>query len=213
MRLDLPAALAALAEQRPVFHSEADFQHSLAWLVRERHPGIEVRLERPVTLDGHRGHVDIWVRDADVRKVVELKYWTRELSLTQEGEEYQLREHGRQPLARYDLWRDVGRIERLIEDNSADSGYVLALTNVPGYWNAGRTGTIDEGLRIHEGHEVRGSLALSPKASPGTTKGREDPVELLGSYVTRWRPYSRPAEIPGGEFRYLLLDVGAALGA
>ena len=77
-RLDLAAALAALAEERPVFHSEADFQHSLAWVIRERHEDIEVRLERPVTLDGQRGHVDIWVRDSDGEKAIELKYWARE---------------------------------------------------------------------------------------------------------------------------------------
>ena len=47
-RDDLAAALTALAERRPVFHSEADFQHELAWLVRERYSDVGVRLERPV---------------------------------------------------------------------------------------------------------------------------------------------------------------------
>ena len=74
-RLDLPAALSALAKERPVFHSEADFQHALAWVIRERHPAIKVRLEYPVTLDGKRGHVDIWLRDADWERALELKYW------------------------------------------------------------------------------------------------------------------------------------------
>lgn len=196
-----------------MFHSEADFQHALAWAIRERHPNMKVRLEYAVTLDGKRGHVDIRLDDADGPKVVELKYWTRELDLIVDDEEYRLREHGREPLARYDLWRDIARIERLIDDKLVGGGHIVALTNVQGYWNAGRPGTIDEGLRIHEGHVVHGSLSLSPKAKPGTTKGREKPIELRGSYVTRWRPYSQPAEVPGGEFRYLLLDVGAGLRA
>lgn len=212
-RDDLVAALSALAVERPIFHSEADFQHALAWGIRERHPDIGVRLEHPVTLDNKRGHVDIWLRDSDGQKVVELKYWTRGVELTMADGRYELREHGRQPLARYDLWRDISRIERLIDDELADGGYVVALTNVQGYWNAGRPGTIDDGLRIHEGHEVSGSLALSSRASAGTTRGREAAISLVGRYVTRWDDYSQPAPGPGGEFRYLMLDVGEAFKA
>ena len=213
-RLDLTAALAALAEERPVFHSEADFQHSLAWVIRERHPGLEVRLEYPVTLDGQRGHVDIWLRGADGERALELKYWTRGGELAVADEQYQLREHGAQPLARYDLWKDVARIERLIKDDWAAGGYMVALTNEHTYWNEGRADTIDATFRTHEGHEVRGSLALSARASAGTTEGRESPIELRGTYVTRWRDYSKPAPgLTGGEFRCLLLDVGAALEA
>lgn len=212
---DLTAALEALSGKRRVFHVEADFQHALAWVIHERHPSVEVRLERPVPLGDERGHADIWLRSADRATVIELKYWTRSATpaLRVEGEEFSLRDQGAQPLSRYDFWKDVRRIERLILEGHVTSGYAVALTNVQNYWNAGRAGTIDEGLRIHDTHEVRGSLALSSEASPGTTRGREDPIDLSGSYVTRWRDYSQPAPgLAGGKFRYLLLDVGAALG-
>ena len=211
-RLDLAAALAALAKQRPVFHSEADFQHALAWVIRERHEDIKVRLEYPVTLDGKRGHVDIRLWDADGPKVIELKYWTREVELTVCDERYQLREQGAQPLFRYDLWKDVARIERLIKQEGVVGGYAVAVTNEHTYWNEGQADSIDATFRTHEGHEVRGTLAWGPNAGRGTTKGRRSLIELRGSYVTRWRDYSKPAPGPGGEFRYLLLDVGAALG-
>ena len=213
-RLDLPAAVSALAGERPVFHSEADFQHALAWVIRERHPGVRVRLERPVVLDGQLGHVDIWLSDVDGEKPVELKYWTREVHLAVGNEEYRLRQQGAQPLSRYDLWKDTARIERLIHQERAAAGYVVALTNERGYWNEGRPRTIDATFRMHEGCEVRGSVALSRRASAGTRKGREAAIELQGSYLTRWRDYSKPEPgLAGGEFRYLMLDVGAALGA
>ena len=78
-RLDLAAALATLAEERPLFHSEADFQHSLAWVIRERHEDIEVRLERPVTLDGTaRARRHLGARQRTGEKAIELKYWARE---------------------------------------------------------------------------------------------------------------------------------------
>lgn len=55
---DVIALLPGLAGERPVFHSEADFQQALAWAVHVAHPGLRVRLEtRPV-----RGtHLDLLV--------------------------------------------------------------------------------------------------------------------------------------------------------
>ena len=49
--------MAALARVRPLFHSEADFQHALAWLIHQRHSDARIRLEyrvfglEPVYLD------------------------------------------------------------------------------------------------------------------------------------------------------------------
>ena len=214
---DLFAAMDALAERRPVFHVEADFQHALAWVIHECHPGIDVRLERPVTLDEERGHADIWLRDDGGDTVVELKYWTRSTGsvLHVDGEDFPLRDQGAQPLSRYDFWRDVRRMERLISEGHAGTGYGVALTNVQNYWNAGQARVIDATFRIHEGHEVSGVLAWRPDPPPsaGTTVGRESPIHLSGRYVANWRDYSSPEPgLPGGEFRYLLLDVGEALG-
>lgn len=47
-----PASLLdELASTRPIFHSEADFQHALAMLIARQHPTARLRLEtRP-----HRG--------------------------------------------------------------------------------------------------------------------------------------------------------------
>jgi len=61
---DLVAALSALAERRPVFHSERDFQHSLAWQIQLSCPEAQIRLEpRP-----RRGiHLDLLVRVGERR--------------------------------------------------------------------------------------------------------------------------------------------------
>ena len=208
---DLRATLAMLAEQRPVFHSEADFQHSLAWAVHAQRPDLGVRLEHPTPWEERRGAIDIWLRAADGAAAIELKYWTRAAELTAGGERFELKEQGAQPLGRYDFWKDVARTERLVANGHADGGYVIALTNERGYWNKGRAGTIDAAFRMHEGSEVRGTLAWSGSPSPGTTDGRESPLDLRGEYVVRWRGYSRPAPGNGGEFRYLLLDVAEGL--
>ncbi len=45
MGVDVPAVLSALAVQRPVFHSERDFQHALAWQLQLSHSQAQIRLE------------------------------------------------------------------------------------------------------------------------------------------------------------------------
>ena len=206
------AALSALAEERPVFHSEADFQFALAWAIRER-CGFRVRLEHPVPLPDEVGYVDIWTLASQSAAPVELKYWTRKHEIVTHGERYSLRDQGAQDLSRYDLWKDVARLERIIDEGAAPAGYMVALTNDRTYWNAGRSGTIDAAFRIHEGRQVSESLTWSRRAAAGTTRGRESAIELRGRYVSRWAHYSQATEGLGGEFRYLLLDVGAALKA
>ena len=37
--------MAALARVRPLFHSEADFQHAFAWQLHSAHPDARIRLE------------------------------------------------------------------------------------------------------------------------------------------------------------------------
>jgi len=64
---DLPGVertMASLATRRPVFHSEANFQHAFAWELQRRHeearirletrprPGVRLTCSRPWTDDG-----------------------------------------------------------------------------------------------------------------------------------------------------------------
>lgn len=55
---DIEAVLQSLSTVRPVFHSEADFQHALAWALRDGQVVRDVRLDRPHGLE--RVYVDIW---------------------------------------------------------------------------------------------------------------------------------------------------------
>ena len=43
--VDIQAAMQRLAPVRPVFHSEADFKHALAWALQEGSPTLRVQLE------------------------------------------------------------------------------------------------------------------------------------------------------------------------
>ena len=43
--LDIDKIMYQLSRWRPIFHSEADFQFSLAWMIKEQYPNCDIRLE------------------------------------------------------------------------------------------------------------------------------------------------------------------------
>jgi hypothetical protein len=86
---DILDLLSSLARRRPVFHSEADFQHQLAWEAHMADPTMEVRLEtRP-----RRGiRLDLLFSrpERGLFTAIEVKYLTARLSSTVAGEEFVL---------------------------------------------------------------------------------------------------------------------------
>ena len=208
-RAGLEAALAALAERRPVFHSEADFQREFARTLGELHPDAEVCREHPTPWEA-RGYIDIWLRHDGYETAIELKYWKRQSEFEVGGERFDLRDWAGD-LERYEFWKDVERTERLVSEGHAASGHVIALSNHQGAWNKSRRSPKDEAFRTHEGREVSGTLAWSRAPAP---EDHEAPIKLRGRYAARWAPYSEPRRgEPGGAFRYLLLDAGVGLEA
>ena len=204
--LNFPLLLEKLALRRPIFHSEADFQHEFALTIRDEEPTAQLRLEVPFKFE-KRGATDIVVSHQGEVTGVELKYLTRRLDLRMGGEEFSLRAQGATDLRRYDILKDVQRLERF---NVAFGGQsvVIALTNDPAYWTpTSRVGTIDAAFRLCEGRVVSGDCSWAPHASPGSIRNREAPLALAGSYTLSWQFYSSLG-VAGGEFRYLLIPVG-----
>ena len=204
---DIEETLKQLAHDRPVFHSEADFQHALAWLLRERFPDLAVRLEYPLPSESGRAYADIWLRTPEGPIVLELKYWKRNLQATIDGEEFSLGDQDARDLCRYDFIKDVTRVERLVAEGHARAGAVIAVTNDPGYWSRGRQGTFDAEFRIQDGRRLTGTLRWHPETGPGTRRGREADLRLLGEHQAAWPPHSTAGAGGYPEFRYLFLPV------
>lgn len=208
---DIDQVLKLLAEQRPIFHSEADFQFALARQIETLMPDCGIRLERPFSFDGANRYLDLWLRTPGI--AIELKYRTRCLSFPHKGESFSLKSQSAHDLGRYDFIADIRRIEhiaagrRMADGDPFSQGYAVLLTNDHLYWKEGRKRTIDEEFRIHKGRTLKDSMAWSRQASKGTTKKREQPLRLSGCYELHWRRYSRlPTE--NGEFRYLAVNIG-----
>ena len=206
--IDIHAAMAQLAKSRPLFHSEADFQLALAWKLREDHPQLAIRLEyRPAKLT-QRGYIDVWAADGQEVVAIELKYKTRSLQATANGEVFDLLDQSAQDIGRYDTLKDIQRLEQVVAAVPNSAGFVLLLTNDRSYWTASsRQDTVDAHFRLHEGRLLTGQLSWGDAASAGTRHTRESHLLLAGSYELKWRDYSTIRSGAYGTFRYVLVSV------
>lgn len=203
--------LRALATRRPVFHSEADFQHAFAWTWQQMKPDARIRLEaRP--FPGERVALDVLVTADEQRVAIELKHLVRKLDVEVDGERFVLAEQGAHDLGRYDVVKDLVRLERLVGAGVVDVGVAVVLSNDARYWTpaaAATDSTVGAAFRLAEGGTLQGELAWTTHAGPGTTRGREAPHRLVGSYEPRWRDYAIVAPGPAGTFRALVVPVEA----
>ena len=206
MTLNIHGLMQELSKSRPIFHSEADFQHALAWLIHEAMPASQIRLEYPFRRDGNTMYLDIWLPTE--RIAIELKYLARRLELDFDGEHFARRNQSAQDTRRYDFLADMQRLEDLadVKEEPTRAGLAVLLTNDPAYWRSPVSGwelTNDAAFRLHEDRELTGELAWADHAGAGTTRSREAPIRLMGTYMMRWQDYSTFAGEKYGKFRYL----------
>ena len=197
-----------LSVQRPIFHSEADFQHSLAWEIHRCFSNSFIRLELPWSRENKQKHLDILNGVGTNKVAIELKYKTRGLRVQINDETYSLKGQSAQDSGRYDFLKDVMRLEQLIEQNKGWTGIAIFLTNDSSYWKEPNTAnTADASFRLHQGRSIQGALAWRIGAAEGTIKGREAPIILRNIYQVNWIDYSRPSIGGYGQFRYAIFQV------
>lgn len=209
---DLQAWLETLRRSRPVFHSEADLQHALAWTIQVSDARARVRLEtRPAP--GMRLDLLISRLDLDRHLVLELKYLTAAWAGELDGERFKLLSQGAQDIRAYDVVKDIWRVERLVGGHPGWSGAVLVVTNDPSYWSRPAHGRLTNAhaFRIYEDQVISGSRAWGQETGAGTMKGREAAIELAGEYRCRWSDYST---LGGrrGTFRLLPITISGPRG-
>ena len=206
MHPDAVEIMSALANERPVFHSEADFQHALAWRLHEAFPEHQIRLEFKPFPD-QRVYLDIWLA-GDPAVAIELKYLTRRLEATVAGERFNLADQAAQDISRYDFTKDLVRLEAIVANMPRTLGLAILLTNDSAYWRPPiRDGIVDAAFRIHEGRTLGGDHAWASHAGKGTMAKREAILALTGSYSLAWRDYSTVPYSSYGVFRYLAVPI------
>ena len=204
---DVELLLNRLSRRRPIFHSEADFQHDFAWEARLMWPDTRVRLEQPFP-GRTSGAIDVVIYRENRLHAVELKYFKGLHQSEREGEPFHLKSHGAQDIGRYHVCRDIGRMEAFCAQPQS-SASVIVLTNDKYYWGGKtRPGTIAEAFDISGRRKLTGELRWAEHTA-GTKRGKEAPIVLNHSYKPEWKDYS-VFEAKNGTFRYIHLQVGAS---
>lgn len=206
---DAAGVLDALADRRQVFHSEADFQFAFAWEAKIMHPDLEVRLE---THPEPEVRLDLELLESSGCGIaIELKYMTRRWAGSVQGESFALKNHGASDLRGYDVVKDVVRIERFVAARPGWRGFVVALTNEPGYWRSPGHGraTNADAFRLYDGTILAGERRWGPNTG-GTAKGREAALAIQGIHPLRWVDYSKVDASPAGTLRALVVPIGDA---
>ena len=200
----IPAILKNLAGERPVFHSEMDFQLALAWCWREMFPHFQFRLEYPLDLSSNK-HCDIVIlADGRIVMAIELKYLTEKLEYKNEGEVFKLNAQGAQLVRRHGILKDIERMEGFLEKNPAAQASVIVITNRSIYWRGSGKGTDDEEFDIQQGATITGVRKW--KGADKKWKREKGSVKISGTYKMEWQDYS---EVDGkfGLFRYLHVPI------
>ena len=212
--LDIHGLMADLSKHRPIFHSEADFQHALALEIHKAIPDCEIRLELPYRILGpqsdetDKNHMDIYLTTEKI--AIELKYRTRGGKDKWNNELFVLKNQSAHDSGRYGFLKDIERLDRVVKDGEATSGVAVLLTNDHGFWSSPQSGwkmTTDAAFRLHEGRTLTGKLVWAAETAE-STKEEQPPIYLTGSYRMRWRDYSCLGEGKHQCFRYLTVSVG-----
>lgn len=207
--LDLHDTIGRLAVERGFFHSEADFQHALAWKIHELHPESKIRLEVPSGRFDKRERIDILVRMPDCNYALELKYKKRKLECLIDDENFVLSNDGAQDIGRYDFIKDLARLERYVASVKNTVGWAVLLTNDDLYWKESPRGINSAAFFLHEGRELdsRILLAWHERTGQGTMRNRTEAFQLGANYRISWKNYSSIPNRPNAMFRYLALAI------
>lgn len=208
--MDIVKPLMQLSLKRKIFNSEADFQFALAWEIQTVYPEAKIRLEYSPSCISPAIHVDIMVIIDDFWYPIELKYKTISCTKNCDDEIFKLKNHGAQDLGRYDYLKDVQRIEKLKETlPNFKRGYAVLLTNDSAYWsNSERIDMVYNEFKLSENMIKTGKMIWASHAGKGTTKGRENPIELKDKYIVKWQKYSELDETRSGFLKYLIMSNG-----
>jgi len=203
--ITIEPVMASLSRRRPIFHSEADLQHELAHELRAHDSDLALRLEYPIGVDS-RASLDILLRKGTAQFGIELKYLCRSVQTTIDGETFMLKHQSAHDIRRYDVVKDIVRMERFAARFGAPAA-VLIMTNDPAYWSSRRRpDTIDAAFDLSDLSKLTGTLGWAAAAGAGTTKGRAEPLIVSGTYDLRWHDYSDLGGT-GGRFRYLYVPI------
>ncbi len=124
----------SLIEHDETFISESDLQLNLAKILQDN-GCTDVQLECLEEIEGRKGYIDIYCKYNDVNYYLELKYKTKAKNkdCKRMGINFRLKNHSAHTDNRYLIYKDIHRLECIVQKCPKTVGYVLFLTNDDNY--------------------------------------------------------------------------------
>lgn len=194
--IDIENILKQLANKRPFFHSEADFQHALAWEIQTCYPKANIRIEKPYLIDDRPFYIDLIVEMDDKIIAIELKYKTKKFEFELNSENFSLKNQGAQGWGRYYFVNDIVRLEKLMEKFEISQGYAIFLTNDMYYQSKSKDNTVYFDFSLQNEKTLSGILKLKDEKKIDKT------LQLKNDYLLNWQQYE-----PTYQFQYLIVKV------
>ena len=176
MKTVIAEVLKNLAERRPLFWSEADFQFEFAWELHTRLGGeAKIYLERRFEIDRDSSdnaneksnqsttnksldklYVDIWVEYDNTTYPIELKYTTKRCKINDTENPVETKEQSARDIGCYRFLWDIKRLEEIKTSlrNKGVKGYAIMLTSDAGYYNKSEQPTLFDNFRLTEGRTI-----------------------------------------------------------
>ena len=204
-----------LTKIRSIFHSEADFQHSLGLLLSKKFT-FHVRLETPFEIPHYnkksnkklKVELDIFMPKEKIG--IELKYKTKEGIFEEHGETFKLKQHGAQNLARFDFFDDIRRLQLLKKHKKIEKGYAIFLTNDSLYWEPIKRKNFSSNFSMEDKRVIMSNTTLGWTGNPSegsvTIKrlSPNNPIFIENNHQFNWCQYS---QIEKSSFKYLIAEI------
>lgn len=228
-KFDLIYFMKKLAENRPIFHNEKDFQFEFAWLAKEEYD-CDVRLEYSYltkkvnnssdNIENKRCYIDIVLQNTDNECILfELKYKTLpsfDGKPFKDGnkEEFYLENQSGQTYGRYDVLSDLNRLETIEKENRIGKTILK-------YFSVLLTNDVEYMEKPKNCNTRYGDFALAPqhrkvinkgetlKVKPSKNNQEKDLKKTLtfeNEYSLVWKDYYSCGDKQSQSFKYLYFE-------
>lgn len=215
------SAFMNLKQKHRFFVSEADFQASFTWelaQVFQDRPDVKIYREFPVRVYDTKWrtiYIDILVVADGQRFPIELKYKTARIDSDALYEDTGipvrdiLKPQGAEDEGCYDCWKDISRIEKLVNSGFAHSGIFICIANDKYYWS-GKCGVNAQAyvFRMNPGNKCSGEYNwnLSNCANPEKLLKARPNLHIKNAYEFAWQDFY-DIQAQNGLFKFLLVTI------
>lgn len=198
---ELKKLMDELSKERKLFHSEADFQHALSYLIHKKYPNTQIRLEKKIS----EFYIDIIIHDK-ITIGIELKYKTKKFNYSELGEQFDLKSVNAHNFACLYFRKDISRLETLKNSKKINKGFVIFLTNDSNYFNKNSSSKqpIYENIKIYDNNKIKKKVDWLGSSESKNSISKQNIPDLKNEYICNWNQYSKCDD---EEFKYLLLEI------